>query len=154
MSPGVQCPSCPLESSAGSHTVHHSDCVAGEGGYSNVCEWCSIKKDKMCNTLTYTGKDKISHILYINKELQKFDLKYNKVSLPVLVGGCVKPRIHHWMGQVEMLQVKREWLPGCLINITNPLTFNLHGDGTLTGSKDLQGIPLAQVCKTPRVPLT
>lgn len=52
-----------------------------------------------------------------------------------------------------MLQVKWEWLPGRPINISHPLTFNLHGDWTATGGEDLQGVPLVQVCKAPPTPL-
>lgn len=73
-------------------------------------------------------------IPHIKKKLQK---DYNKLSLPVLVRRRVETRSHHWQGQAEMLQIKREWLPGSAINITNSLTFDLHGDWTLRGSENL-----------------
>lgn len=97
--------------------------------------------------------EKIKYPTYSKNKLQTISYDQSKVSLPVLVGSCVKPRLHHWKGQVEMLQVKWERLPGCPINVTHPWTLNLHGDWTLTGSKDLQGIPLAHVCKTSPIPL-
>lgn len=75
------------------------------------------------------------------------------VSVPVLVGRTrgVKACPHSWVGQVEVLQIEREGLPGspaCLCS-TPPLTLNLHGDWTLTGRQNPQSVPLAQVCETP-----
>lgn len=72
------------------------------------------------------------------------------ICLPVLVGGagCVTSSPHHWEGQIEVLQVKGEWLPGCPVYLvaTPPLTLYLHGDWTLTGRQDPQSITLTQVC--------
>lgn len=69
------------------------------------------------------------------------------VHVPVLVGGAggVKPRPHQWKGQVEVLQVEGEGLPGSHVCISAPLTLDLHGDWTLRGGQDPQSIPLAQV---------
>lgn len=68
-------------------------------------------------------------------------------SIPVLVGGAggIKPRPHQGEGQVEVLQVEREGLPGCPVCFVAPLTLDLHGDWTLSGSENPKGIPLAQM---------